>query len=353
MTTHQVNGNMANGPLPAVSIILPTYNRAKFLPRAFASIKAQQFPDWELIVVDDGSTDNTRQLVIDLSAGLQQPVRYINQDNQGAFAARNAGLDHASGHYVAFFDSDDIWLPHHLADCVKALDANQEVDWVYGASRSDELHTGRTLAASSFYANGRPRPFLRLHHKAIGRLRIFDDPATIRCMIRHGLGASLQASVFRAKMFARLRLSPYHIGEDQMLLLAALLSGFRLAYFDNVHFVYCIHDGNISGAALGNTLERRVWILQEEARGWQDVLNHGSLTVFERNAVRWRLLQQFFWKIGYALLWQHGKRGEALEVFRRGLGYWPWDLRCWKTYLLASLRVGLTRSSTALLRRFS
>src|SRR5437762_11880112 len=98
---------------PAVSIILPTYNRSKFLPQALASIRGQTFADWELIVVDDGSSDDTGELVRALTADVRQSVRYGYQQNQGAYAARNTGLDLARGRYVAFFDSDDVWLPHH------------------------------------------------------------------------------------------------------------------------------------------------------------------------------------------------------------------------------------------------
>src|SRR4051794_19288059 len=129
--------------VPAVSVILPTYNRAKFLPQAFASIKSQTFTDWELIVVDDGSTDDTRSVVEEQTRGWAQPVRYHRQENRGAYGARNAGLDLTRGESVAFFDSDDVWLPHHLADCAAALADNPDVDWVYGASRIVDQETGR------------------------------------------------------------------------------------------------------------------------------------------------------------------------------------------------------------------
>src|SRR5262245_2351395 len=110
------------GTRPAVSIILPTYNRAKFLPQAFASIYGQTFADWELIVVDDGSTDNSGDLVARLGADLGPRLRYIRQENKGPNAARITGLAGATGAHVAFFDSDDCWLPHHLKACVDALD---------------------------------------------------------------------------------------------------------------------------------------------------------------------------------------------------------------------------------------
>ncbi len=120
---------------PTVSIILPTYNRAPFLTEAIRSIREQEFADWELIIVDDGSTDESPQLIERLIADIHQPVHYVRQENKGAYGARNTGLDHATGKYVAFFDSDDQWLPHHLGDCVGALAANPAVDWVYGACR--------------------------------------------------------------------------------------------------------------------------------------------------------------------------------------------------------------------------
>src|SRR5262249_10652580 len=128
---------------PQVSIILPTYNRARFLPQAFASIRSQRCTTWELVVVDDGSTDATPELVQQFRAEVPQPVRYIRQANGGPYAARNTGLDAAHGEYVAFFDSDDVWLPHHLQDCAEALAAHPDVDWVYGACRIVEEGTGR------------------------------------------------------------------------------------------------------------------------------------------------------------------------------------------------------------------
>ena len=142
--------------MPAVSVILPTFNRARFLPEAFAWIRAQTFTDWELIVVDDGSTDNTRELTADLSKSIPQPVRYIHQENRGAYGARNTGLDNATGRYLAFFDSDDLWLPHHLANCAAALAAHSEVSWVYGACRLVNEATGQVVAATSFRMNGSP-----------------------------------------------------------------------------------------------------------------------------------------------------------------------------------------------------
>jgi glycosyltransferase involved in cell wall biosynthesis len=96
-----------------VSIVIPTYNRAYCLGRAIDSVRAQTYPNFEIIIVDDGSTDETRALVEGL-AGSDGRVRYFYQANAGVSAARNRGLGEVRGDYVALLDSDDVWLPWKL-----------------------------------------------------------------------------------------------------------------------------------------------------------------------------------------------------------------------------------------------
>lgn len=97
--------------MPFFSIILPTYNRAHFLPKAIESVLKQTFEDWELIIVDDGSTDNTKEVVAKYQ---DSRIRYIYQKNQERSAARNNGIDQAQGEYICFLDSDDYYLPERL-----------------------------------------------------------------------------------------------------------------------------------------------------------------------------------------------------------------------------------------------
>ncbi|MEK7480994.1 MAG: glycosyltransferase [Patescibacteria group bacterium] len=97
---------------PLVSVIVPTYNRAHTLARAIASVLAQSFNDFELIVVDDGSTDNTKEI---MARFHDARIQYVKIVHQGAAAARNKGIEMAQGDFVAFQDSDDEWLPEKLA----------------------------------------------------------------------------------------------------------------------------------------------------------------------------------------------------------------------------------------------
>ncbi|MFB6150293.1 MAG: glycosyltransferase family 2 protein [Haloarculaceae archaeon] len=98
--------------MPTVTVVIPTYNRAEVLPRAVDSVLAQSYEDFELLVVDDGSTDRTAAA---LAAYDDPRLRVVTHgDNRGANAARNTGIAEASGEYVAFLDSDDSWAPEKL-----------------------------------------------------------------------------------------------------------------------------------------------------------------------------------------------------------------------------------------------
>jgi glycosyltransferase involved in cell wall biosynthesis len=322
-----------------VSIVLPTYNRSRFLPQAFASITGQSLQRWELIVVDDGSTDDTHEQVERLASQTVQPVRYVYQENQGPAAARNAGIERSSGDYIAFFDSDDQWLPNHLDDCVAALDAHSDVDWVYGAGRRVEMRTGAVLLPNSFYPGGKRHRFLKLKNRLVGRLHIIEDPDVTRCMLAHGLYCGLQNSVVRREIFRDLRIPNFRIGEDRLFVVMALKAGARLAYFEDVHVIYQVHDENCSAAGTDATVEKRVKVHNELLAAMESIEGAVCLSRGERRALRRALGSAYFWQLGYSLLWAHGSRTDAIRMYRKGLRLSPWSPRCWKTYLLALIRV--------------
>jgi glycosyltransferase involved in cell wall biosynthesis len=105
--------------MPEVSVVIPTYNSVAYVGQAAQSVLEQTFQDLELIVVDDGSTDDTASLI----EGMDSRVRYHRQENSGVSIARNNGFAETSGRYVAFLDADDVWLPEKLAKQLDALRA--------------------------------------------------------------------------------------------------------------------------------------------------------------------------------------------------------------------------------------
>ena len=121
---------MSDSQLPLVSVIIPTYNRAKYVAEAIDSVLTQDYPQIELIVVDDGSTDETADIV----QCYGNRLIYLCQENQGVAAARNSGIAFAHGRFLAFLDSDDIWVEGKLSWQMALLQQNHHLDAVYGHS---------------------------------------------------------------------------------------------------------------------------------------------------------------------------------------------------------------------------
>jgi len=118
---------------PKVSVIMPTYNRAHMISKSIDSVLKQTFTDWELIVVSDGSTDNTPQVI----RNYRNPkIVFLKKEQGGPASARNYGLRHARGEYIAYCDDDDIIFPYYLETMVNCLDRHPEVGLVRGNSVS-------------------------------------------------------------------------------------------------------------------------------------------------------------------------------------------------------------------------
>lgn len=107
--------------MPKVSVIIPTFNREKYLNNTIDSVLAQTYHNYEIIVVDDGSTDNTREV----AKKYKDKIKYVYQKNQGVSSARNSGIKVSRGEWIAFLDSDDEWLPEYLLYQVNQTKNNQ------------------------------------------------------------------------------------------------------------------------------------------------------------------------------------------------------------------------------------
>ncbi|MFC1896013.1 glycosyltransferase family 2 protein [Thermodesulfobacteriota bacterium] len=114
---------------PLVSVIIATYNRANVLARAIRSVLHQSYQNFEILIVDDKSTDNTQQIVVQFT---DKRIRFLRHEvNQGQSASHNTGINHAHGVYVAFLDSDDEWLPSMLEECLNKFMQDEGIGVVY------------------------------------------------------------------------------------------------------------------------------------------------------------------------------------------------------------------------------
>jgi glycosyltransferase involved in cell wall biosynthesis len=134
---------------PLVSVVIPVFNGERFLREAVQSVLDQQYSPLEIIVVDDGSTDNTAIVARD----LPEPVRYLYQTNQGPAAARNRGIEQAQGSLIAFADADDLWPGGKLQSQVPLLIKDPRIDIVLGRIQQVLLSEAQEFGETAFSVN--------------------------------------------------------------------------------------------------------------------------------------------------------------------------------------------------------
>ena len=208
--------------MPEVSVIIPTYNSAALIGDAIRSVLTQTYPNFEIIVVDDGSTDETAAVVQVIG---DPRIRYIWQSNQGLAGARNTGIHTATGRYVAFLDADDLFLPKKLAQQVQALDSQPETGLVAGGYLFVDK-AGKPLAERR---NWRHRPHLDL------RTWLYGCPVIVNAVLvrREWL---VQVGGFDPTL---------HRVEDRDLWLRLAYRGCHMAWTPHVVCAYRIHMGQM------------------------------------------------------------------------------------------------------------
>lgn len=216
--------------LPAVSVIIPAYNVATYITEALESVVSQTFTDYEVIVVNDGSTD-TPELERELEP-FREHIVYLKQDNRGAAAARNAGLYVARGEFVAFLDADDSWHPDFLSSQMSFIESHGHCDLVY----ADALLVGETKLAGKTYMETSP---------SRGDVT-FESLITSRCnVITSGVVARKQM-VLDAGLFDEHLLRAH----DFDLWLRMVRAGARAFYQKKILLNYRVRADSLSGNAV-------------------------------------------------------------------------------------------------------
>ncbi|MDP9291162.1 MAG: glycosyltransferase family 2 protein [Verrucomicrobiota bacterium] len=135
--SHEECASAPSDHMPAVSVIVPFLNASRFFQEAIDSVFAQTYSDWELLLIDDGSTDDSTLIAKQFAAAYPDKVRALehpNHENRGASASRNLGITNARGKYIAFLDADDVWFPQKLVEQLAILEAHPTAAMVYGAT---------------------------------------------------------------------------------------------------------------------------------------------------------------------------------------------------------------------------
>jgi glycosyltransferase involved in cell wall biosynthesis len=145
-TGGSMTGPGTSSARPRVSVVTPFLNAERFIAESIESVLTQTYPSWELLLVDDGSTDTSTAIACSYAERYPDRIRYFEHEghgNRGVSASRNVAIRHARGEYIALLDADDVWLPHKLEQQVRLLDARPEVGSLYGDTRYWYSWTGR------------------------------------------------------------------------------------------------------------------------------------------------------------------------------------------------------------------
>lgn len=225
---------------PLVSVILPVYNRPGWLARAVESVLSQSHTNLELLVVDDGSTDDTRRVL----EGFLPRVEILEQSHAGAEAARNLGLENARGEFVAFIDSDDVWLPDRLSRQLP-LFRRPEVGLVFGdAALVDYRRTPPRRLRRTFFDRVRPSRGRVTQELARGCFVPFSSVLARRELLKEAGG-----------------FTPGRVAADY-LKWVEVSAVCEFDYVEGPVFEYAIHEGGISHD-LVETLEDRIEAFRE------------------------------------------------------------------------------------------
>ncbi len=215
--------------MPTVSVVIPTYKHRDFVRATLDSVFAQTYTDHEVIVVNDGSPDDTAEVLRPLvEAGR---IRYIAQENQGQAAARNRGIAEAQGEFIALLDDDDQWPPDKLQWQVEALASHRDVGMVAGPADTFDM-TGRHLSKTDFI------PEIDFDMLFLSNPLISPGQTLIRTALLKELGG-LNAQIW---------------GADDWDLWFRIAKHSRILMKDRVALFYQVHPGNASGQ-LGRMLE--------------------------------------------------------------------------------------------------
>ena len=231
------------------SIVIPVYNVARYLRECLDSVLAQTYDSWEVICVDDGSTDGSEAILDEYAARFNsstvQPFnhstfRVIHQKNAGVSAARNAAIDVATGEYLLFVDGDDACVPWMLEDLVRVIELNPDVDIV-------------KFNAQNCVRLGQDLPVRAKIEESTSTL-VIDSPARARIAYEKINGVLLAwGGAYRRVTFEEIRFRPYPNGEDALYAFECMCSARRIAFFDAQLYRYRLpRAGSANGMTLRN-----------------------------------------------------------------------------------------------------
>lgn len=299
---------------PFISVIIPNYNYGHFIKNCLKSILAQALTDYEVIVIDDGSTDNSREVVESMMPEFDGKLRYYFQNNQGVAVARNTGLDLANGKYIAFLDADDIWHDHALQALVERMISDPNLGLVYGNAEFRSAATGKPMGRR-FYKGSKHIPY---HGNCLDKLVIYGDfIVTSACISKK------QILIEEGRFDER-----FKVGEDYDMWMR--ISGkYPIGYIDQVLCERSRHEKSTSRNYFAGAKAR--YLILKKILGLYPELNS---TIPEKEISRIKYV--LYYELGRQyILNSRPKRGRALFAYALSISVNPFRSKIYLYYLAA------------------
>jgi glycosyltransferase involved in cell wall biosynthesis len=286
---------------PLVSIIMPTYNNAHFLPESLAAILKQTFRDFEIIIVDDGSTDDTETVV----QPYRSSIRFFRKENGGPAAARNLGIKNANGQLIAFLDADDLWLKDKLEIQVNYLNENPAVGLVF-------------TDAVRFDAEGKFRPSFRETYGYVPSEKMFEQ-----LLFDHFIAMS--SVMVRRRCLEDVGLFDESLtGAEDYNLYLRLAKKYEFGFLDNVMVHVRLH-----GASLSDNLEQ---MCEDEIKNLDKIVGLFPDAEIPKRKLAGRIYARFG-----RYYFSQQRFAEARDCFTKAFLHAPLQVETWPFFFLASL----------------
>lgn len=338
---------------PCVSVIIPTYNRAELIVPAIQSVLDQTFKDIEIIVIDDGSTDLTQSVI----APLRDKVQYIKTENKGPAHARNVGMKAASGKYIAFLDSDDLFLSHKLELEVSFIETHPEVGIVatevsslIGNAIAEEYHL-RSFHGIYQSKGWSYEDIYPVHGQFKCEVLAVPVPYYIGSIFRYVLQGPILMSntiLFPKEILQTVgyQNEAYRFAEEYELIVR-ICKHYHAAFLNVPTYLYRYHDDQISMVRNPKKREKALIQIETEKVLLQAVLDwgYGDPKYYEENK-DWlnQRIAEIYHCIGEMWL-EIGDPNKARANFKRGCSFdpsWPQNLQTWRfSYLPGIIRRGI------------
>jgi glycosyltransferase involved in cell wall biosynthesis len=312
---------------PLVTVVIPTYNNARYLGETVESVLSQQFDQLEIIVVDDGSTDNTAEVV---KAFDPKRVLYVCQANSGAPAGpRNQGIRLARGRYIALLDSDDVWLPRKIERAVDMLAREGQLGLVFTDFVKFEEGRGQypgTFLDTYAYFHGLPK-----RQVGEGQYVIQSNVAYDGLMSENYIGTS--GVVMPKDVFNNVGLFDETLrGPEDFDMWLRVSSHYDIGFIDMVGHRYRVWTGSITSGGDGKLIPHQMKVLRKQLAGIH--------TAGMEKKIRKKLASQL-WALGY-FHQTHGEMGLARQHYLLSLRE-AQSLRAWKGLCLTILGAGFVQ----------